>query len=224
LRNDLKRVVNKKVCSKRHLARIAGRCVSTAKAVLPAKLLLRNTYRLLSKHSSWDATVIIDIPTLQDMRWWIISALESWNGYILKPRTDLIQMETDASATGWGSCIGTQETFGLWGQVYGNNAIELSRTGAVYLGLKSFSAVLQGKARTVLTGNITTCAYLNHLGGLVQTLTKLAQAVWALVFKLDISLRAHYLPGIDNVQADNLSRQKTVYEWMLNPGLFHHID
>jgi hypothetical protein len=43
---------------------IAGQSVSTAKSILPVKLLLRNMYRLLSKHSSWDATLMIDKPTL----------------------------------------------------------------------------------------------------------------------------------------------------------------
>jgi hypothetical protein len=118
----------------------------------------------------------------------------------------------------------TQETFGMWDRSMATMPSNFRELAAVYLGLKSFSAVLQGKALTVLTDHTTTCAYLNHLGGPVQTLTKLAQAVWALVLKLDISLRAHYLPGIDNVPADNLSRQNTLYEWMLNPGLYHHID
>jgi len=223
LKRDLKRLVTQGQCTKRQLARVAGQCVSMSRAVLPAKLLLRNTYRLLSQKFAWDDILKLDIPTLQDLKWWI-SALESWNGFVLKPHKDSIQMETDASATGWGCCIGSMETSGLWDRSMKFRPSNFRELAAVYLGIKSFGSILQGKAVTVLSDNITTCAYLNHLGGPVRDLTKLAQAVWALVFKLDIDLRAHYLPGKLNVQADGLSRQKCLYEWKLNPGLFRHID
>ena len=43
LRKDLKRVLAQCHVKARMLARIAGQCVSMSKAVLPAKLLLRNT-------------------------------------------------------------------------------------------------------------------------------------------------------------------------------------
>ncbi|MES9880717.1 MAG: reverse transcriptase domain-containing protein [Sedimenticola sp.] len=223
LRNDLRRLLKKKTCSKRHLARIAGQCVSMSKAVLPAKLLLRNTYRLLSKCPLWDMTLTLDVPTLQDLEWWI-SALESWNGFIVKPSKDSIQMECDASATGWGSCIGNQETFGLWDRSMAIMPSNFRELAAVYLGLKSFSSQLKGNAVTVLSDNIVTCAYLNHLGGPTPSLTNLAKAVWAIVFDLDITLRAHYYPGHLNRQADALSRQKSTHEWKLHPGVFRYID
>ena len=219
----LKHLLQNNSCTKRHLARVAGQCVSMSKAILPAKLLLRNTYRLISKYSNWDATLKLDNPTISDLKWWI-TALKSWNGLILKPHRESIQMETDASATGWGCCIDQQETFGLWDRSMANMPSNFRELSAVYLGIKSFSAQLQGKALTVLTDNIVTTAYLNHLGGPVQSLTNLAQAIWAIVFKLDISLRAHHLPGVLNVQADRLSRKKYLYEWKLHPELFQHID
>ena len=56
-RKDLNRLLAVKRCTKRQLARIAGQCVSMSKAVLPAKLLLRNTYILLSSSSSWDSDI-----------------------------------------------------------------------------------------------------------------------------------------------------------------------
>lgn len=223
LRRDLRRLVDTGQCTKRQLARVAGQCVSMSKAILPAKLLLRNIYRLLSKSVTWDSIVKLDHASSQDLKWWI-GALESWNGLVLKPHKDAIQMETDASASGWGCCIGQLETSGLWDNSMRNKPSNFRELAAVYLGIKSFSSILQGKAVTVLSDNITTCAYLNHLGGPVQSLTRLAQAVWALVFKLDIDLRAHYLPGKLNVQADGLSREKSMYEWKLHPELFRVID
>lgn len=223
LTKDLKRLLSLRHCTKRQLARVAGQCVSMSKAVLPAKLLLRNTYRLLSNCSSWETDVTLDKATLLDLTWWI-TALKSWNGYVLKPHKQSIQLETDASATGWGSCIGNLESSGLWDKSMALRPSNFRELAAVYLAIKSFRSHLQGKAVTVLSDNITTCAYLNHLGGPVPTLTKLAQAVWALVYKLDINLRAHYYPGKLNIHADSLSRLKSKYEWKLHPKVFQHLD
>lgn len=223
LTKDLRRLLVLKHCSKRQLARIAGQCVSMSKAILPAKLLLRNTYRLISNTHDWDCDIILDEPTITDLTWWV-TALKSWNGYVMKPHKQSIQLETDASATGWGGCIGQLETSGLWDKSMATQPSNFRELAAVYLSIKSFRSVLQGKAVTVLSDNITTVSYLNHLGGPVPTLTNLSQAVWALVYKLDIDLRAHYLPGHLNIQADQLSRTTSQYEWMLNPQVFKHID
>jgi len=105
-----------------------------SKAVLPAKLLLRNTYRLLSSSSSWDSDIYIDDPTISDLTWWI-TALKSWNGFVLKPHKQSIQLETDASATGWGSCIGNLETSGLWDKSMAVQPSNFRELAAVYLTL-----------------------------------------------------------------------------------------
>ena len=49
LRRDIVRALRKKVIPVKTLARIAGQCVSMAAVILPAKLLLRNVYRVLAR-------------------------------------------------------------------------------------------------------------------------------------------------------------------------------
>jgi hypothetical protein len=53
VRRDIRKSLNKGKLSAMALARIAGQCISMAKAVIPAKLLLRNIYRLLAARASW---------------------------------------------------------------------------------------------------------------------------------------------------------------------------
>ncbi len=53
LRHDINRLLRKDQVSARGLARVAGQCVAMATAIIPAKLLLRNIYRLLRTRSSW---------------------------------------------------------------------------------------------------------------------------------------------------------------------------
>lgn len=71
------------------------------RAILPAKLLLRNVFRCLSQKTSWDDNVPLDSHCKQDLQWWC-NALQTWNGApLLRPPVNL-QLFTDASGMGWG--------------------------------------------------------------------------------------------------------------------------
>ena len=72
------------------------------KAVIPAKLLLRNLYRNLATKSNWDSDVYIDRYCEEDLRWWL-SALKSWNGAPLNRPEPQVQLRTHTSGTGWGN-------------------------------------------------------------------------------------------------------------------------
>ncbi len=76
-------------CSARMLARIAGKCVSMTRAVVPGKLLLRNVYRCIASRVSWESTLQLDPPVVRKLSWWRQS-LPNWNGApLLKPAVDL---------------------------------------------------------------------------------------------------------------------------------------
>ena len=70
VRKEISRALRKGQATARSLARIAGQCISMAKCVLPAKLLLRNLYRLLSTRISWQQWLDIDESTQADLQWW----------------------------------------------------------------------------------------------------------------------------------------------------------
>ena len=52
LRRDIQRALRQKVLTARALARIAGQCIAMAQVIFPAKLLLRNVYRLIASKVS----------------------------------------------------------------------------------------------------------------------------------------------------------------------------
>ncbi len=85
----------------RQLARIAGQCVAMLKAVLPARLLLRNLYRVISTRQDWNSVVCMDDSCKRDLLWWK-TAVQSWNGAPLLVKQPDIQLQTDASGSGWG--------------------------------------------------------------------------------------------------------------------------
>ncbi|KAF0286907.1 hypothetical protein FJT64_014614 [Amphibalanus amphitrite] len=103
--------------SARLLARIAGRCISMMAAVFPAKLKLRNIYRLLNSRMSWDEAMPWSPEAREDLSWWLTS-LDGWNGRLLVPPASCdLQLSTDASETGWGATLSTpvaQTASGFW--------------------------------------------------------------------------------------------------------------
>ena len=89
---------------------------------------------------------------------------------------------------------------------------------AVWLTLKHFLPQVKGKVILVRSDNTTTCAYINKSGGTrSRDLCHLALEMLEWCFSHQIELRAVHVPGVDNVLADFLSRQKIdPREWGLH--------
>ena len=226
VRKDLRRLLDSTCFSGRRLAVVLGQCVSMARAIFPAKLMLRNAYHLLSTKKDWDSKgLLMDTATRQDLQWWV-QGLEHWNGVILKHRPHAVQISTDASGSGWGGYHHDLKLSakGHWDKTMKARASNFREIVAVYLSLKSFAHLLQGSAVTVLSDNVTATAYLNHMGGPRHTMSLVSKAVWALAHSLDMSLTVRYLAGKNNVLADQLSRQVDPYEWQLHPYMFQRIN
>ena len=223
LKKDIRHCMKKGTIKARFLARIAGQCVSMCKAVLPGKLLLRNIYRLLSKRSAWNSMLIIDKPSLADLQWWL-KALGTWNGAPLKISIPEIQIETDASSTGWGATCCGKDASGIWSSELHHMPSNYRELMAVHMSLLSFKDLIKGKVVQILSDNITTVAYLNHLGGHCLMLSDLAQAIWCTAKSINVTLCAKHLAGRLNCVADSLSRLSSQYEWMLEPGIFRVLN
>ena len=110
VRKDIGRVLKHQSVTARGLARITGQCVSVSKCVLPAKLLLRNVYRLLKTRLSWRDVLNLDNCTNNDLRWWFDS-LSQW---IVESKPIDCQLVTDASSIAWGAWTCSQQAQGFW--------------------------------------------------------------------------------------------------------------
>ncbi len=128
---------------------------------------------------------------------------------------------TDASMTGWGAVFEGRPASGEWKEEFLfwhiNCLLELR---AVFLALKYFLPVLGEHHVIVRTDNMAVVSHINRQGGSrSRTLDRLARHL--LLWSQDkfLSLRAVHVPGVLNLAADFLSRQKLKPgEWMLNRG------
>ncbi len=125
---------------------------------------------------------------------------------------------TDASMTGWGAVFEGRPASGEWKEEFLFWHINFLELRAVFLALKYFLPVLGGYHIIVRTDNMAVVSHINRQGGSRScTLDRLARHL--LLWSQDkfLSLRAVHVPGVLNLAADFLSRQKLKPgEWMLN--------
>ena len=132
-----------------------------SKAIIPAKLFLRNTYRLLKQRQYWSDKLNLETHTLSDLQRWF-KALDSWNGKFISFSSciEKIQIAMDASKFGWGCTILNTDHHaqGFWTTNMALKSSNLREMAAVLMGLQNMGPALRGKTVQVLTDSVTTAA------------------------------------------------------------------
>ncbi len=116
---------------------------------------------------------------------------------------------TDALMTGWDAVFEGRPASGEWKEEFLFWHINCLELRAVFLALKYFLPVLGGYHIIVRTDNMAVVSHINRQGGSrSRTLDRLARHL--LLWSQDkfLSLRAVHVPGVLNLAADFLSRQK----------------
>lgn len=223
LKRAIRRALKERYIKARSLAKIAGQCVSTAWAVTPGKLLLRNIYRLLSKRDSWDSNLAIGAEVVNELTWWLTAA-SHWNSRELCTRPVEIQVITDASHLGWGAVCNGKVASGDWNTRVSCASSNYREMMAIFLAIISFRAILKNKSVQILSDNITSIAYINHKGGPCPKLSQIATSIWTEAFDNGMSIQCAHIAGRKNFAADYWSRTPDKHNWMLHPKLFSYIN
>ena len=179
IRKDIGRVLRNQSVTARGLARIAYQCVSMSKCVLPAKLLLRNVYRLLKTRLSWRDVLHWDYCTSNDLKLWFES-LTQWNGIIVESKPIDCQLVTDASSihVAWGAWTGSLKAQGFELVLEPSRGVlqfKLPRTVSSIYGVDVVqNNFKKNKHVQILSDNITVVAFVNKFGGASTELDCLA--------------------------------------------------
>ncbi|XP_034750411.1 uncharacterized protein LOC117958235 [Etheostoma cragini] len=124
---------------------------------------------------------------------------------------------TDASLTGWGAV--NRSARGVWQEHHSSWHIYCLKMLSVFGALRSFLPAILGHHVLVRFDNTAVVAYLNHQGGLRSCpLCRLAHRILLWSQRRLLSLRAMFIPGLQNQGVDLLSRQGLrPGEWRLHP-------
>lgn len=161
------------------LARIFGQCVASPKAELQGKLKLRSALRLLHIKLTWDLSLQWLAPAKFDFLWWK-NAFDKWNGCHLRilPKPIDTQLMTNDPQVGLGAILNDMEAQEFWDSVIGIKLSNHWEMWPVFMVLVAFRDHVSGETVQVVSDNISTLAYLNHMGGTSQELNQIATAIW----------------------------------------------
>ena len=181
----------------------------------------------LDKHN-WNLakTLTLSPAALQEVQWWLEVASTHHNPLIRPPPNR--RMQSDASNRGWGAVVPDADggqgirSQGYWPQNMREWHINAKEMMAAFFGLKAFFKNDRGAVIRLQMDNMTAVAHINKMGGTKSKhCCDLAYEIWRWALDHELWLVAEYLPGKDNVTADQLSRKiDNRLEWMLDHNIF----
>ena len=229
-RQEARGLLNPTAVSAREVSRIIGKMTAMSQGIPPAPLFYRCLQRDLSRalergQQSYETACPLSHGVREELQWWI-TYLERWNGKSLLVHQPELTIESDASLRGWGAASRDVQTGGPWSpeeKQYHINCLEIL---AAFLAIKTFMKNRTDTTILILIDNTTAVAYINNLGGTVSPrATEIAKELWMWCLERNITVKAQYLPGVENVRADMESRiMPDRSDWMLNRQIFQRIQ
>lgn len=220
--------------------RVLGHLVSLEKLVPYGRLRLRPLQTQLRRH--WkqhrdppQQRVPLDLLSRTALQWWT-------NMDNVRKGVPLGTVEidwylfSDSSTQGWGAHLRDMTAAGTWSPMLKALHINVLELHAVWLGLRSFSKVVDNTNVAIMCDNTSAIAYLKNQGGTrSQEMCDLSTRICLWAEARGITLVPRHIPGHLNVLADSLSRNGQILkaEWSLNQAVadevFHlwgspHVD
>jgi hypothetical protein len=216
-------------CTVRELASFIGKLVSVMQAIGVVRLQCRGLHKCksaaLRAHRNWDGDVLLSPQALGELKWWE-HEVSHWNGKALLPSVPNYVLTSDASKIGWGGTYNSEQTRGNWTAEEAQRSNNMRELMAACLTIKAFAHLHRWHDATVeiQSDNRTTVAYLNRMGGRCQLLDQTVREFGAWLLQRKLTVQARYLPGEQNVAADQLSRTPpTQDDWSLAPQAVNKI-
>ena len=219
------RLLDSRVITVRDLASFIGSVVATGPGVPLAPLHYRylevvRTRALVQGFGDYDSVMSLDDKARSVIGWWL--EYDFAPGSLLAPPVDEY-LFTDASNSGWGATLGQASASGHWAgsELEQINILELK---AILLGLRSLCRDLRHIHIEVNCDNSTAVSCVNRCGSTKVRLLALTEEIFEWCETRNIALSAVHVKGVDNVEADRLSRDgDTNKEWTVKDKVFLRI-
>ena len=210
----------------RELAQFIGQVVACFAGVKFGPLWYRSMERdktraLKQNKGNFDSRVNFSEETRSEMRWWKKNIAASYNHIDIDNSNPDLILFTDASLTGWGCSCELGRTGGQWNHAEAQSSINVLELKAALLSLQSFVREKFNIHVRLMMDNTTAVACVSKMGtshsDQCNTVTK---EIWQFCIQRDIWVSAAYVPGKENVEADEESRKENQdTEWMLNSDI-----
>lgn len=159
-----------------------------------------------------------------DLSWWLQRTLGKFTTPLSVDNHYDFEVFSDASMTGYGFCFENCQLGGQWTEedlIKANNHINGLELLAALKGLEHFIDVFKTKSLVLRCDNSTAMYYINNMGGQSSaSCNVIAKDIWRLCLKHKIYITATFIAGVDNHQADALSRLNPNTEMALSDKAF----
>lgn len=198
----------------RQIARVAGLLTSLARAIHPTPIFVRHLLNCLPAEPNWTASSHVGASALNDLISWL-DILQSWRGELLIPRPTDVQIESDASDSGWAGVVRlkhrTLHYGGPWTLAEKRSHINQRELLAAENTLRAAFHHLSNKSIHWKVDSMVAMSYMNKMTGRKAYLAETARRFHTLLQDLNSRMRATYIPSEENTDADSLSRD--LHDW-----------
>ena len=228
LKRHLHILLNLKEPSIRYVAKVIGHIISALPASKFGALYYRNLEKekiqaLKQNCGNFDSKMTLSNLSKSDLKWWIqnINKIENW----IHPPPILKILYTDSSDFAWGIKFEKYRIGGSWHYDELGLHINVKEMIAILFALKTFSKNLENKHICVYCDNTTAIGIINKMGSCKSTTcNNICQEIWSVCQTYNIWLTCTYIPGKENIEADEESRKDySDSNWMINDKIFESI-
>ena len=180
---------------------------------------------LFLSQNNFDSFMCPSVESVREVTWWFDN-VEKLNGKPIRFKSVDIWIKTDASNSGWGAHVNGLFAGGRWKTLESTNHINYLELLAIFFALRSFYSTNSFPIHIgIKSDNSSAISYINNMGGMTSvTMDCLAVDIWNWCIERNIHISAQYLPGLMNIEADNMSRNfSDSCEWSLKYEIFLRI-
>ena len=161
---------------------------------------------LRENNDNFEAVMTLSEKVQEDLAWWKSHIMLIYNpirGYEYK-----IEIFSDASQSGWGTCCKDESSHGFWNMKDRKNHINYLELLSAFFGLKCFATHLENCSILLRIDNTTAIAYITRMGGIQKrNLSTLAENIWKWCELRNLWIFASYIRSEDNSVADAASKR-----------------
>ena len=219
IKRSLQQWVGRRTCQRRELESLIGLLQHACRVVRPGRSFLRRMIDLLTvAHSSYHH-IRLNRQFAADLLWWR-TFLSAWNGtYVFPPQREArIEFASDASG-GWGcgACCGQHWWQYQWPHSETGHHISFLELGAVLMACAVWGREWHGCLVLCWCDNQAAVQAIRARSCKDPGMMHLLRCLFFFEATFQFELVANHIPGVDNQQADLLSRDKLDQFFSLSP-------
>ena len=209
-------------------ARWIGLCISILPCFLQGKLHYRRLEQsklaaLCARGFKWGKTMTVSHRDKMTLTWWL-NIVNNNKPHMFRIPPISLTMSSDASLSGWGVCFDSGDRTGFrFSQNDMSYPINTKELLAIFYGLKTFWEKITGQHVLIKSDSMTALADMRKMGSMCSLFCdRLVRKIYSLLYSVDARVSLTFVPGVDNILADEKSRVFTseTSEWSLPPDIF----